>query len=54
MKIGQTGFHLAASNQNLGWKCDNEWAYLARQVPWDTFLGDFLRIVWGNFDQKQN
>ena len=30
----------------------NEWAYLERQVPWNTFLGEFLyflQIVWGNF-----
>ena len=28
----------------------NEWAYSARQVHWDIFLGEFLQII---FDQKQ-
>ena len=46
------GFHLAI--KIWGGSVINEWAYLARQVPWNTFLGEFLyNIVWVIFDQKQ-
>ena len=35
-----TGFHLAT--KIWGGSALNEWAYLAHQVPWDVFLGEFL------------
>ena len=35
-----SGFHLAM--KIWGGSAINEWAYLARQVPWDIFLGEFL------------
>ena len=35
-----SGFHLAT--KIWGGSALNEWAYLAHQVPWDVFLGEFL------------
>ena len=35
-----SGFHLAT--KIWGGSAINEWAYLARQVPWDVFLGKLL------------
>ena len=41
------GFHLGT--KIWGGSMINEWTYLARQVPWDIFLGEFLQIISGNF-----
>ena len=40
LKTGCAGFHLAT--KIWGGSALNEWAYLAHQVPWDVFLGEFL------------
>ena len=48
-------FHLAT--KIWGGSAINEWVHLACQVPWDVFLGEFvkfLRIVLCNFWSKTN
>ena len=46
-----SGFHLVT--KNWGGSTVKEWAYLARQVPWDVLLGVILQVVWAVFNQKQ-